>query len=220
MGNKSSKKAIIRSRSFSFKTRKTPTASKHCYPEYESINRRLYSFRDWPKALKHRPDSLSDAGFFYTGKSDRLICYSCGMGLRNLEEEDDPWEHHILWNSFCNHVRSRKTFHEISVIQDKRFSLDLPENVVDNVTTIVPSTSKEHRRSEIIDQDLEKIKNKLFDGSSDRLGNKCKICLSDEFSMLLFPCRHISMCEMCSDRVPFCPICQQTYSEKRRIYFA
>nr|CAD7573791.1 unnamed protein product [Timema californicum] len=38
------------------------------FPQYASIDARMKSFDGWPVSLKQRPDKLSEAGFYYTGK--------------------------------------------------------------------------------------------------------------------------------------------------------
>lgn len=70
------------------------------FPEYGIELARLRSFDEWPRSMKQKPEQLSDAGFFYTEKSDRVICFSCGGGLRDWDEKDDPWEQHALWYDF------------------------------------------------------------------------------------------------------------------------
>jgi len=36
--------------------------------EYTSLAARLSSFKDWPYSMTQTPESLSEAGFFYSGK--------------------------------------------------------------------------------------------------------------------------------------------------------
>lgn len=66
---------------------------------------RLRSFDVWPKSMKQTPKKLSDAGFFYTKTGDCVICFSCGGGLCDWDEEDDPWEQHALWHSKCDYLQ-------------------------------------------------------------------------------------------------------------------
>ncbi|GBP17678.1 E3 ubiquitin-protein ligase IAP-3 [Eumeta japonica] len=42
-----------------------------------------YHFKEWPKSLPVKPEDLADAGFFYTGRSDKTLCFYCGGGLRD-----------------------------------------------------------------------------------------------------------------------------------------
>jgi hypothetical protein len=44
---------------------------------YNTYEARLSSYESWPRSLKQKPDKLSEAGFFYTGK---LLCTSSCSG--------------------------------------------------------------------------------------------------------------------------------------------
>nr|XP_040224645.1 death-associated inhibitor of apoptosis 1 [Anopheles coluzzii] len=78
------------------------------YPNYAIEADRLKSYEDWPTSLKQKPQQLSDAGFFYTGMSDRVKCFSCGGGLKDWEQEDDPWQQHAIWYSNCHYLQLMK----------------------------------------------------------------------------------------------------------------
>lgn len=55
------------------------------YPNYAIYENRLLSFAVWPPSIKQKPVDLADAGFFYTGKGDQTMCFSCGGGLKDWE---------------------------------------------------------------------------------------------------------------------------------------
>ncbi|HBK84199.1 MAG TPA: hypothetical protein DDZ41_11515, partial [Flavobacterium sp.] len=49
-----------------------------------SYDNRLKTFKKWPKSYsEYQVTSLCDAGFFYTGISDKLECFCCGARLCN-----------------------------------------------------------------------------------------------------------------------------------------
>lgn len=75
------------------------------FPEFITVSARLQSFQNWPKSLEQKPKELSVAGFFYTQKGDRVICFSCGGGLCDWEKQDDPWEQHALHHSQCEYLQ-------------------------------------------------------------------------------------------------------------------
>lgn len=89
------------------------------FPEYYISRARLRSFDDWPKSLKQTPKQLSEAGFFYTQKQDRVICFCCGGGLFEWEEQDVPWEQHALHHDKCDYLRLVKGLEYISMIKKK-----------------------------------------------------------------------------------------------------
>lgn len=78
------------------------------YPNYAIEADRLKTYEDWPTSLKQKPKQLSDAGFFYTGMSDRVKCFSCGGGLKDWEQDDDPWQQHAIWYSNCHYLQLMK----------------------------------------------------------------------------------------------------------------
>jgi len=64
------------------------------YPEFESIQRRLESFGTWPIGIKQKPMELASVGFFYSGQSDIVICFSCGLQLNEWKSNDNPQIEH------------------------------------------------------------------------------------------------------------------------------
>ncbi|EDW80089.1 uncharacterized protein Dwil_GK23971 [Drosophila willistoni] len=78
------------------------------YPEYAVETARVRTFNDWPRHMKQKPQQLAEAGFFYTGVGDRVRCFSCGGGLKDWDENDEPWEQHALWLKDCRFVKLMK----------------------------------------------------------------------------------------------------------------
>lgn len=33
-----------------------------------------------------------------------MICFYCNQGLRDWEDNDDPWAEHALWSSNCSYL--------------------------------------------------------------------------------------------------------------------
>lgn len=89
------------------------------YPEFAIESVRFRSFNEWPKALKQKPNELSEAGFFYTKRGDQVICFSCGGGLRDWEKKDDIWEQHALWYEKCCYVRLIKNQKYIDSVKQR-----------------------------------------------------------------------------------------------------
>lgn len=78
------------------------------FPEYSVESDRVRSFLKWPMHMKQTPVQLAKAGFFYTGVGDRVICFSCGGGLKDWDRDDDPWEQHSRWMKNCRFVKLMK----------------------------------------------------------------------------------------------------------------
>lgn len=90
----------------SYPTNSSSTCAK--YPEYKFYEVRLRTFEYWPTCFKQNPQELSRAGFYYTGRGDQVLCYSCGVGVKDWEPDDDPWEQHAIWYPNCNHLHEVK----------------------------------------------------------------------------------------------------------------
>lgn len=89
------------------------------FPEYSIESARLRSFDEWPKSMKQTPDELSAAGFFYTQKGDRVICFCCGGGLCQWEEQDNPWEEHALHHGECEYLQLKKGSEYVESVKEK-----------------------------------------------------------------------------------------------------
>lgn len=75
------------------------------HPEFRLESHRLISFEDWPRMMKQKPRELAEAGFYYTGKGDRVACFSCGGGLKDWEDGVVPWEQHAKLYSKCEYLK-------------------------------------------------------------------------------------------------------------------
>lgn len=75
------------------------------HPDFVLEFDRLRSYADWPKIMKQNPKELTDAGFFYVGKGDKVKCFCCGGGLKDWGQGDNPWELHAKWYSDCDYLK-------------------------------------------------------------------------------------------------------------------
>ena len=51
-------------------------------PQYVTREARLRTFRYWPPALHQEPQQLAEAGFYYEGQNDQVVCFSCDGCIR------------------------------------------------------------------------------------------------------------------------------------------
>ena len=78
------------------------------HPTFASVAARLKTFEQWPPALKQKPTEMAEAGLIYLGLSDKVKCFYCDGGLKEWEEEDDPWVEHAGWYNKCDFLRLTK----------------------------------------------------------------------------------------------------------------
>jgi E3 ubiquitin-protein ligase XIAP len=66
---------------------------------------RIATFKTWPKAMPITAAALCTAGFYYTGLSDRVICFYCGLGLNEWNPTDDPILEHVKHSPNCGYIK-------------------------------------------------------------------------------------------------------------------
>ena len=79
------------------------------FPQYNTIESRKNSFGKWPPCMPFTPTQMSEAGFYYTGRYDQVICFSCGKGLYKWEPKDNPWVEHEKHSPNCHYLRTYAT---------------------------------------------------------------------------------------------------------------
>ena len=74
--------------------------------QYMWYDKRLESFRHWPKHHPMKPESLAGAGFYYTGFSDKVSCFCCEVTLHQWEVFDCTLEQRKKHsNGNCNFLK-------------------------------------------------------------------------------------------------------------------
>lgn len=54
--------------------------------------------------INNKIKNFAEAGFFYRQSTKSIICYLCGLQLRNIKYIQCPFEIHIKNNSSCTHI--------------------------------------------------------------------------------------------------------------------
>ncbi|KAK0064448.1 baculoviral IAP repeat-containing protein 7 [Biomphalaria pfeifferi] len=75
-----------------------------CHPEYSLFHIRLDSYGEW--TYMPSPNSLASNGFFYTGETDCVRCFQCGLGLRSWKQGDDVLTQHEKFRPTCPFLMS------------------------------------------------------------------------------------------------------------------
>lgn len=78
------------------------------YPNYRFYQTRFNSFESWPSMKIQTGQQLAEAGFYYTGQKDEVICFYCGIILKEWTDYEDPWEAHYKWMSTCFYILTIK----------------------------------------------------------------------------------------------------------------
>ncbi len=172
-------------------------SDRYEYPDLMLEVNRMKTFNNWPKSIRQRPKELVDAGLFYSGQGDQVICFSCGLGLRDWEIDDVPLIEHAKYTTECaylNLVKGPAFVNGIKEAQSKN------EATMKTVTRSVSHMEKEEK--EISTE------------------NACKICYDKVADIVFQPCNHCASCGSCSVSLKTCPVCRRTIATKTKIYFA
>lgn len=71
--------------------------TKYCFEAGRSE-----SFENWPHDGLCSPDNMAKAGFYFTGRSDLVKCFTCRVKLDDWDpESDDPWTKHKELSPNC-----------------------------------------------------------------------------------------------------------------------
>lgn len=104
------------------------------YTEYRREIDRIDSFEHWPQALSPKRDDFINTGLFYTGTGDKVICFSCGIGLKNWEAGDDPSTEHARWADNCQYL---------VLLKGEKFVSDVKNGIVINCLEIKRAAGEE-----------------------------------------------------------------------------
>ncbi|XP_063535037.1 baculoviral IAP repeat-containing protein 3-like isoform X1 [Cydia strobilella] len=185
--------------------RAPPTGASVCmpgpvHPRYNTEAARLRTFKDWPKSMKQKPEELAEAGFYYTGQSDKTKCFYCDGGLKDWEEDDVPWEQHARWFDRCAYVQLVKGRDYVQKVISE--ACVVPETIPAPKPEPVAPTKAEDEKSEVEDSKL------------------CKICYENERNVCFVPCGHVVACAKCALATDKCPMCRRTFTSAVRLYYS
>lgn len=173
-------------------------SSQSEFKQYQQLSRRMASYKTWPKSICQTPYELSEAGFFYTGQGDRVVCFCCGGTLHSWLPDDNPWgQHAIYYGSECKFLIFMK---------GEKFVCDTNKHLIDskNLKDKSLELKKEIEKENEINKDVTFL---------------CKICLDSRVEMVFIPCKHVSTCAACSVTLEKCPICRKIAKGIVKLFF-
>ena len=74
--------------------------------EFSNTSVRLHSFSDWPLSSVVTSYQLASVGFYYTGEGARVVCFCCGLEVREWRKGDVPLLVHCRANPECSFIKS------------------------------------------------------------------------------------------------------------------
>jgi len=197
-------------------------------PSFASKQSRLESFNNsihpWPPGLKQKPCELAEAGFYYLGTGDQVLCFYCDGGMHKWDPTDEPWTEHAKWFPQCGYLLTKKNPAFVDHIQrqlntEASFDSGLSESGSDirsespndlefgklNLeSTILPEVVK-HKDTSSHNPSIEDL---LAENKRLKEEKLCKVCWEKDKEIVFIPCGHFSTCSECGLRFEKCPVCR------------
>lgn len=174
------------------------------HPFYDNYFIRLQTYTNWKPEFKRTPTELSEAGFFYTGYDDLVICFYCDGGLRQWDSDDDPWIEHARWFPHCAFVCKMKGTRFIATIYSRfneRVHIDSRISV-SHMPSQPSSTDEQQRNTARGSSHSTRIQARLQ-------VSLCKKCLLKKSTVTFLPCGHLITCDECANNIKFCLLCER-----------
>ena len=194
------------------------------YPQYSTYQARLASYREWPPGLRQTKEEMAAAGLYYYGVSDQVKCFYCDGGLREWQEEDDPWVEHAGWFQECAYVRLVRGDEFVNecvefvrnVVQTRRAEMAKKKIQEDTcgLERCNSFSSTESSSSSSSDEALIRENQRMKDQ------RQCKVCFDAEVGVVFLPCAHLAVCRNCAPGLTKCVVCMSNINETIRVYMS
>ena len=192
----------------------------------------------WPVGLKQKPNMLAEAGFFYTGAGDQVICFYCNGGLQNWDPRDAPFEEHAKYYPDCGFLNLTMSPQYVNSFHDRKIHNSVAIRIVNQLKSVSASPlssdlsdtiSKDNTRVSVTQNGKSRSENnrsksrwrimldKLLRGNPKN-SQLCKICHEQLLEIVFLPCSHLIGCSECSVHLTKCPICRDHVKYFLRIF--
>lgn len=191
------------------------------HPQYSTYQARLASYREWPPGLRQTKEEMAAAGLYYYGVSDQVKCFYCDGGLREWQEEDDPWVEHAGWFQECAYVRLVRGDEFVNecvesvrnVVQTRRAEM-AKKKIQEDTCGLERCNSFSSNSSSSSDEALIRENQRMKDQ------RQCKVCFDAEVGVVFLPCAHLAVCRTCAPGLTKCVVCMSNINETIRVYMS
>lgn len=177
--------------------------------DYSIQDNRIKTFKNWPTSVEQKPDDLSEAGFYYSGFDDCVVCFNCFVSIRQWEKSDNAWEEHYKYSPTCSYLTLMKGDY-FNTQSNKKKGLNETSNTEskDNENGVSKNENKEELSLSSLTIDTR----------------ICKICYKNQLDTLFLPCAHSIACKKCAMTIQInfgnCSVCKTTIDKIQPIYFS
>ncbi|XP_063417961.1 baculoviral IAP repeat-containing protein 7-A-like [Mytilus trossulus] len=100
---------------------------------------RLSSYSNFPRHVNVFVSALSKAGFYYTGSTDTVRCYACGITHQNWTRGDNPEEIHCRISPSCTHLHSSRLFDGAGLAEHQHMDSSNNRSSVHSESSLTPN---------------------------------------------------------------------------------
>lgn len=175
--------------------------------DYKDVKERECSFSTWPKQMKQDSKEMAEAGWYYTGKSDRVRCFHCGITFGGWMPDDDPWSiHKLMEKETCGW-------------------LELNPDKIPKVLRYIDDEGGEDKEEDGGGGGgvIEFPKNNKEVENPKR--GSCKACYERKADIAFIPCGHVFSCNICTmemfasyKKKKRCPMCRVHVEKVQKIF--
>ena len=94
---------------------------------YDEEDRMRTFSSSWCDQEHPTPREMVDAGFYYNGSGNRVLCFYCGGDLFYWKPHDNPWYEHAKWFPICKFVLKKQGVNYVEKICQKHSDLHRPD---------------------------------------------------------------------------------------------
>ena len=142
----------------------------------------------------------------FTGRGDKVVCFSCNGGLKDWVKNDDPWLEHAVWYPGCRFVISEKSEKFIIESRKAKFEQQMIE--------------ENNQDSGYDSPESQEIQPEKSDSQKTNDENLCIICCDEERSLVFIPCGHLVSCGRCAVNFTTCPNCRSDITGSAKVRFS
>ncbi|XP_055888650.1 uncharacterized protein LOC106078794 isoform X1 [Biomphalaria glabrata] len=187
------------------------------YPDFTCYQKRLESCATWQFSHIHQPQMIALAGFFYSGYSDCVKCFYCGLGLKSWKPGDDLHTEHLKNKPTCIYLK------RLSSVYTLKEGAEVTSDAVKNVENLLQTSYSSEAltlNSDSTGSSVEDVLGLL------RLENRklreqvlCKVCHLAPVKDLFLPCGELIACTECSKLLTHCASCGKQILATITTYF-
>lgn len=162
---------------------------------------RIQSFLGkWLKEYPVPAHAVAQAGFYYIGPHDRVVCPFCGGTVFNWTRGDSPLGEHVRLFPHCPFVQASEEVASLPRVLDVTPEEEREGNGTASTSSLALPPPLKPDAGSLLEIKRE---NKRLKAS-----NTCRVCCDAEVRCVFLHCGHLICCIECAGKVYECPMCR------------